>query len=118
MSPLQSIPLGVLLLTVLISDTTRAILIGIWWFLAKYPEHAKKIQAEIEGVDVNDTNALATLPHLNAVISEALRLVPPAMTGGNRITGPNGLMVDNVHIPPGARVTAPKYVIQRSKASI
>lgn len=72
------------------SDTTRAVLIGIWWFLSKYPEHAKKVQAEVDGIDVNDASALATLPHLNGVINEALRLVPPVMTGGSRITGPNG----------------------------
>jgi tryprostatin B 6-hydroxylase len=107
-----------LLLTVLTSDTTRAALIGIWWYLSKYPEHAKKIQAEINNVDVNDTNALAALPHLNGVIYETLRLVPPAMTGSNRITGSNGLLVDDVLIPPGTKVTAPKYVIHRSKNAI
>ncbi|KAI0148362.1 cytochrome P450 monooxygenase-like protein [Xylariaceae sp. FL1272] len=99
------------------SDTTRAALIGTWWYLCTYPEHAKKIQAEIEGVDVNDANALAMLPHLDGVVHEALRLVPPAMTGGNRITGPNGLMVDDVLIPPYTKVTAPKWVIHRMESS-
>ncbi|KAI5919296.1 cytochrome P450 [Camillea tinctor] len=99
------------------SDTTRAALIGTWWFLSKYPEHAAKIQAEIEDVDVTDANALATLPHLNGVTHEALRLIPPAMTGGSRITGPNGLMVDDVLIPPRTKVTAPKFVIHRMESS-
>ncbi|KAI8626128.1 cytochrome P450 monooxygenase-like protein [Xylariaceae sp. FL1651] len=99
------------------SDTTRAALIGIWWYLCKYPEHAVKIQAEIEGVDVNDVNALAVLPHLNGVMHETLRLVPPAMTGGNRITGPNGLLVGDTLIPPGTKVTAPKYVIHRMESA-
>ncbi|GAP88817.1 putative cytochrome P450 [Rosellinia necatrix] len=98
------------------SDTTRAVLIGIWWFLSKSPEHAKKVQAEIDGIDVNDANALAALPHLNGVINEALRLVPPVMTGGNRITGPNGMLVDDVLIPPGVKVTCPKYVLHRMES--
>ncbi|KAI1160871.1 cytochrome P450 monooxygenase-like protein [Nemania serpens] len=98
------------------SDTTRAVLIGIWWFLSKFPEHARKVQAEVDGVDVNDANALAALPHLNGVINEALRLVPPVMTGGSRITGPNGMFIDGVHIPPGVKVTCPKYVVHRMES--
>lgn len=82
--------------------------------MARYPEHADKIFSEIQGVDVRDANALATLPHLNGVINEILRLVPPAMTGGGRITGPTGLLVDGTLIPPFTKVTAPKYVIKRS----
>lgn len=80
------------------------------------PEHTKKIQEEIAGIDVNDANALAALPHLNGVINEALRLAPPVMTGGSRITGPNGMVVDDVLIPPGVKVTCPKYVVHRSKS--
>ncbi|KAK5627594.1 hypothetical protein RRF57_003309 [Xylaria bambusicola] len=98
------------------SDTTRAVLIGVWWFLAKYPEHAKKVQAEVDGVDPNDANALAALPHLNGVMNEALRLVPPVMTGGNRITGPSGMLIDDVLIPPGVKVTCPKYVLHRMES--
>lgn len=99
------------------SDTTRASLIAIWWYLAKYPEHAAKIQDEIQEVDISDANALASLPHLNGVIKEVLRLVPPAMTGGGRITGPEGLWVDGTFIPPFTKVTAPKYVIMRMESA-
>ncbi|KAI0456218.1 cytochrome P450 [Xylaria acuta] len=98
------------------SDTTRAVLIGIWWFLSKDPEHAKKLQSEVDRVDVNDASALAALPHLNGVINEALRLIPPVMTGGNRITGPNGMLIDDVLIPPGVKVTCPKYVLHRMES--
>ncbi|KAI1120325.1 cytochrome P450 monooxygenase-like protein [Nemania abortiva] len=98
------------------SDTTRAVLIAIWWFLAKYPEHAKKVRDETAGIDVNDATALAALPHLNGVINEGLRLVPPVMTGGSRITGPNGMLVDDVLIPPGVKVTCPKYVVHRMES--
>lgn len=97
------------------SDTTRGSLIGIWYYLCKYPEHTSKIQAELHNIDVNDVQKLATLPHLNAVIKEALRLAPPAMTGSPRMTGPDGLMVGDVWIPGGVKVTAPKYVVHRRK---
>ncbi|KAI0417001.1 cytochrome P450 monooxygenase-like protein [Xylaria grammica] len=98
------------------SDTTRAVLIAIWWFLSKFPEHAKKVQAEVDNVNTNDANALAALPHLNGVINESLRLVPPVMTGGNRITGPNGMLIDDILIPPGVKVTCPKYVLHRMES--
>ncbi|KAI3343256.1 cytochrome P450 monooxygenase-like protein [Ustulina deusta] len=98
------------------SDTTRAVLIAIWWFLSKFPEHAKRVQAEVGDVDPNDANALAALPHLNGVVNESLRLVPPVMTGGNRITGPNGMLIDDVLIPPGVKVTCPKYVLHRMES--
>ncbi|KAI0399894.1 cytochrome P450 [Xylaria palmicola] len=98
------------------SDTTRSVLIALWWFLAKYPEHARQIQAEVDAVDLGDVAALAVLPHLNAVISEALRLVPPVMTGGQRITGPNGMRVGDVLIPPDVKVMCPKYVLHRMES--
>jgi cytochrome P450 len=100
------------------SDTTRAALISTCWFLAKYPEHASKIRSETSDVDVDDFAKLASLPHLNAFINEALRLVPPAgMTGMARITGPQGMMFEDTHIPPFTKVTAPKYPIMRLESA-
>lgn len=88
----------------------------MWWFLSQHAEHVDKIRAEVESVDTLDANALAVLPHLNAVINEILRLVPPALTGGGRITGPEGLVLDGTQILPFTKVTAPKYVIKRSQS--
>ncbi|RYO96187.1 hypothetical protein DL765_011668 [Monosporascus sp. GIB2] len=96
------------------SDTSRAALIASCWYLAKYPEHASKIEDETRNVDLNDPTTLATLPHLNGFINETLRLVPPIMMGTSRLTGPEGLMLGNVLIPPYTRVTAPRYVILRT----
>jgi cytochrome P450 len=97
------------------SDTNRSALIVTWWYLAKYPKNAAIIQDEIANLDVHNANSLAQLPHLNATINEVLRLAPPTMTGSGRITGPDGLLVDDVLIPPNVRVTATKYVIQRRR---
>lgn len=84
--------------------------------MANYPDHAQKIQSEIEHIDVRtDLGALQLLPHINGVINEVLRLVPPAMTGLSRITGPQGLIIDGTFIPPNTKVTAPKYVVMRCK---
>ncbi|XXH00984.1 hypothetical protein Hte_007335 [Hypoxylon texense] len=100
------------------SDTTRAALIATFWFLAKYPEHANRIREETRDVDEGDFARLATLPHLNAFIDETLRLVPPAgMTGTARITGEQGMIFENVYIPPFTKVTAPRYVIMRLESA-
>ncbi|RYP06625.1 hypothetical protein DL764_003047 [Monosporascus ibericus] len=99
------------------SDTSRAALIASCWYLAKYPEHASKIRDETRNVDLNDTTTLASLPHLNGFINETLRLVPPIMTGTSRITGPDGLMLDDVLIPPYTRVTTPRYAIMRMESA-
>jgi tryprostatin B 6-hydroxylase len=97
------------------SDTTRGSLIGIWYYLCKYPQHISKIRSELHHIDVNNVQGLAVLPHLNAVIKEVLRLAPPAMTGSPRKTGLGGLVVGDVWIPDGVKITAPKYVIHRRK---
>jgi cytochrome P450 len=96
-------------------DTTRGSLVGIWYYLCKFPQHVSNIRSGLHNVDVNNVQKLATLPHLNAVIKETLRLAPPAMTGSPMMTGPGGLMVGNVWIPGGVKITAPKYVMHRCK---
>ncbi|KAF2199990.1 cytochrome P450 monooxygenase-like protein [Delitschia confertaspora ATCC 74209] len=95
------------------SDTTRATLISVWYFLSKYPEHQHKLLSELATVNDGDVSGLSRLLHLNAFINEALRLVPPAMTGESRIMGPKGLWVDDIWVPGGVKVTAPKYVLHR-----
>ena len=97
------------------SDTTRASLIGIWYYLCKFPVHVVKIGEELENMDVNDVQKLASLPHLNAVIKETMRLAPPAMTNSPRITGLQGLWVGEQWIPGGVKVLASKYVTHRRK---
>jgi hypothetical protein len=95
------------------SDTTRAGIIAMVYFLCKYPDHARRIYDEVRDVDETDMNILTSLTHLNAFLKESLRLAPPAMTGQSRIMGSEGLRIDNVFIPGGTKVTAPKWVSHR-----
>jgi hypothetical protein len=100
------------------SDTTKAGLIAIWYFLCKHPEHAQKIYEEVKDINVSDIHTLATLPHLNGAVKETLRLAPPTMTGRARITGPAGIWVDQTYIPPGVKVSAIKYVSHRRNLNL
>ncbi|KAI8633819.1 cytochrome P450 [Xylariaceae sp. FL1651] len=95
------------------SEPVAITLLGIFCELAKHPHHAEKILGEVEGVDVTDIRALAILPHLNAVINEALRLYPIAPTGGARKTTDGGIVVGGRFIPPGTTIYAPRYSIFR-----
>jgi cytochrome P450 len=63
------------------SDTTRASLIRVWYYLCKCPDHIDRVYDEVRNVNVDNVQELAHLPHLNAIIKETLRLAPPAMPG-------------------------------------
>lgn len=95
------------------SDTTRAGLIALFYFLCRYPDKRQKLYNEVKDIDENDLSVVLSLPYLNGVIKETLRLVPPSPTVGARLTGPDGLWVEDVWIPGGVKVNATKYVIQR-----
>lgn len=77
------------------------VLIAMWWYLLKHPEHAVKIQNEIINVDVTDANSLALLPHLNAVINEVLRLAPmtSSLKDGTLILNLNMINAHLLHSP-------------------
>lgn len=97
------------------SEPTAAVLIGLFYELAKAPEHTDKIVRELKDVNIEDSRALAQCLHLDAVISEALRLYPALPTGGNRKTTKDGVTIGGVYIPPETTIVAPRYVISRRK---
>lgn len=104
-----------LLLTWIDSDTVGPTLVALWYFLALYPEHAVKVQEELKRIDTRDIIALANLPHLNGVINETLRLLPPGLSMGSRKTSPSGLVIDGTHIPGNIKIVSPRYTISRCK---
>ena len=102
--------------TVWYSEPTAVALIAVFCELSQHLHHAEKIYGELMDVDVTDLKALASLPHLNAVIKEALRLHPALLTGGNRKTNANGVTIGGRFIPPHTTIVAPRFSIGRSKS--
>lgn len=101
------------------SEPTAAVLIGLFYELAKYPRHADKVLREIKKINIEDSRALAIgCPHLEAVILEALRLYPALPTGGNRKTLKEGVTVGGVFIPPETTVVAPRFCISRREFTL
>ncbi|KAI1095731.1 cytochrome P450 [Rostrohypoxylon terebratum] len=89
-------------------------LLGLLTELGRAPVHAQKIYEELEGInDVSDVKELTKLPHLNACITETLRIYPALVTGGQRKTGNNSIIVAGTIIPPHTTITAPQWVIAR-----
>jgi len=104
------------------SDTTASVLSHIIYYLICNPEYQQRLRHELDeslailaGEPIK-SNLLATLPFLNAVINETLRLLPPVPSGlqrapaigsGGKVLGPNMIITE------GTAIQVPPYVIHR-----
>ncbi|KAK5626265.1 hypothetical protein RRF57_001980 [Xylaria bambusicola] len=97
------------------TDTTTSSIIIALYYLARFPIHARRIQDELDGIDVTDVRTLTSLPHLTGMINESMRLLPVALTTnpGSRITPPEGLTIDGTFIPGGVKICTSRYVLGR-----
>lgn len=90
------------------------------FFLTKYPTCYRKLQEAIqaqfpEGVKDWTYEKTKSIPYLEHVIHETLRLKPSAPGGLSRLTPPQGLQIDEVFIPGDTIVSVPTYTIQRDE---
>ena len=98
------------------SDTTAPSLTTLFYLLARHPRDAEKIHQELTTVDAQDVKAVATLPHLNGAINEAMRLLPAVLTFVTRVSPAEGLKVEGTFIPGNIKIAAPRYSIGRRKS--
>ncbi|KAF2129144.1 cytochrome P450 [Dothidotthia symphoricarpi CBS 119687] len=101
------------------SDTVAATLAFLFFYLARHPNHVAKLRAELLPFRRPDSTFahqdIANAVHLNALISETLRLHPPASTL-MRTTPPEGIRVADTYIPGDMTVFSSQFVIGRSEA--
>ncbi|KAJ7477012.1 cytochrome P450 [Mycena galericulata] len=102
------------------SDTSATVMSNTFFFLLSHPESYKRLQSELDeafpvgGKEPTDAAVLATLPYLNAVIKESLRMLPPVATSLQRAPTPGSgskVLGDGSVIPEGTSVVVPPYTM-------
>ncbi|PNP40611.1 hypothetical protein TGAMA5MH_07608 [Trichoderma gamsii] len=97
-------------------DARLLIITGRLYFLAKNPYSYRQLQAAVEEqfpTGANDWTYEKSIPYVDYVIQETLRLKPSVPGGLPRVAPPQGLMIDDDFIPGGTVVSVPTYTIQR-----
>ncbi|KAJ6457611.1 cytochrome P450 [Mycena sanguinolenta] len=120
--PLPLVVSNALLAIIAGADTSATVLSNTFFLLLSHPESYERLQSEIDSVfplggkEPTDTALLSSLPYLNAVIRESLRLFPPVATSLQRAptvgTG-SKVLGENFVIPEGTSVVVPPYTIHR-----
>lgn len=103
------------------SETTATLLCGLTYHLLKSPSTLATLKAEIRSSfqDESEINLskLASLPYLNAVIEEALRIYPPVPNALPRVTPYPGAVVCGKFVPGGTSVGLHHYATYHSGAN-
>jgi len=97
-------------------ETTAVTLFWSLYLLAAAPAEQEKVAAEVAGLELGPEAAAETLPKLvqtRAVVSEALRLYPPAFVMVREAIGAD--TVGGVPITPGTLVMITPWVLHRHR---
>jgi cytochrome P450 len=84
-------------------ETTSNALTWTWWLLSQHPEQEARLHAELDAVlggRAPTTTDLVALPYTNAVLSESMRLRPPAWAIGREAIADHDL--GDVRLPKGS----------------
>ncbi|OJD30040.1 cytochrome p450 [Diplodia corticola] len=104
------------------SDTTAAALANTLNFFVRHPRVLAKLQSQLDAAfprgddgSLSSSAIAKSVPYLDDIIHETLRLRPPVPSGLARVTPPEGLVVDGVHIPGDTIVSVPTQALQRDE---
>ncbi|KAJ7784115.1 cytochrome P450 [Mycena metata] len=103
------------------SDTSATVLSNTCSFLLTHPESYTRLQSEIDqafplGKEPVEASILSSLPYLNAVIKESMRLYPPVPTTLQRAPTPGSgskALSESFVIPEGTAVNVSPYALHR-----
>ncbi|KAK4496721.1 hypothetical protein PRZ48_012704 [Zasmidium cellare] len=104
------------------SDTIASTLRAIFYYLLKNPSTLQRLQTELSTAASSGNLSLPlpnwtesrTLPYLNAVITEALRLNPALALPLERIVPATGLQIGTTYLPPNTIVGVNPWSHQRN----
>ncbi|KAI3392598.1 hypothetical protein diail_5472 [Diaporthe ilicicola] len=96
------------------SETTATTLACIFYYLAKHPAVQEKLQARVDAALGRrwSYEEAKNVTYIDDIINETLRLKPALLTGGFRVTPPQGITVDGTFIPGDTNVFVPVQTIQ------
>lgn len=97
-------------------ETSSVAMFWSLYLLASAPDAQERVAEEVRGVDLGPENAaetLRTLPWTRAVVSEALRLYPPAFMIVREAIGAD--RCGDTDVPAGAMVMVSPWVVQRHR---
>jgi cytochrome P450 len=94
-------------------ETTANLLAWTWYLLAQHPEVESALHAEVDAVPAERLGAddLARLPFTRAVLTESMRLFPPAWIIGRRAMEP--YRVGEHELPARTILLASQWVVHR-----
>jgi cytochrome P450 len=98
-------------------ETTANALAWTWWLLARHPQVAARMRAEVDGVVGDRAPTLADLPRLPTVaraLDESMRLYPPVWAVEREAVVDDVIM--GYAVPKGATVGISPYVLHRHPA--
>ncbi|PPQ83271.1 hypothetical protein CVT25_004010 [Psilocybe cyanescens] len=123
--PLSVYSSDALLAVVAGSDTTATALSNMFFYILSDKTFFEELRNEIDAnfpikegrIPADDSSKLSSMPYLNAVINEALRLQPPVPSGLQRApdVGTGGKLIGSTFVPEGTGVYLPPYVIHRDE---
>lgn len=89
------------------ADTTSSTLTQTFRILAKEKAIVQKMQAEVDVIDDLTVTTTKSLPYLNGVVNEALRLCNPVPSGVQATLSPAGLQLGDIHLPGNIQIRIP-----------
>jgi len=95
-------------------ETTASTLSWTWWLLAQHPAIEEKLHAELDAILNGRVPTLADLPRLsytNCILSESMRLYPPAWAIARMAIDDHQLA--GFPVPKGTGVAAVPWVVHR-----
>jgi cytochrome P450 len=101
-------------LLISISDTTATALTFLLVNFALYPEWLQRLRDEVDPILASGHfNNAQTLPVLDAIINESMRLSPSVFFGSQRETPSEGMKIGDTYIPGGIIISIPAYQVGR-----
>ncbi|KAK4689389.1 hypothetical protein P7C73_g726, partial [Tremellales sp. Uapishka_1] len=112
------------------NETSSTAMTWILYCLAQNPESQKRLRTELRAVqdDRPSSETLASLPYLDAVVREVLRLLPPVPSTvrsaaedaiiplGTPVSGRDGTLIENVKVGKGTLIYIPIINVNTSTA--